>query len=296
MPHKDPEVRRKFERERHRRRTAERREMGLCPKCGRRNPAPGRSLCVACLERSRAAERARYERARLEGAAYCPKCGRRNPAPGRSLCVACLERSRAAERARYERARLEGAAYGGRDPESRRRMARERNRRRRRERREAGLCALCGRQAPAEESAVCAPCREERRAAERKIYAERRAGGLCGRCGAEVIDNASTCASCAARDAKRRPRKNAASRARYHRRRASRLCVDCGAHADAGVRCASCARRSYLSSGEHKGMPVYPPRFTVVELATGVEHGPLDSWEEMVWTPPRQPSVAALAA
>ena len=28
-------------------------------------------------------------------------------------------------------------------------------------------------------------------------------------------------------------------------------------------------------------MPVYPPRFTVVELATGTEHGPLDSWEEV---------------
>ena len=28
-------------------------------------------------------------------------------------------------------------------------------------------------------------------------------------------------------------------------------------------------------------MPVYPPRYTVVELATGEEHGPLDSWEEV---------------
>ena len=28
-------------------------------------------------------------------------------------------------------------------------------------------------------------------------------------------------------------------------------------------------------------MPIYPPCYTVVELATGVEHGPLDSWEEV---------------
>ena len=28
-------------------------------------------------------------------------------------------------------------------------------------------------------------------------------------------------------------------------------------------------------------MPVYPPLLTVVELATGIEHGPLDSWEEV---------------
>ena len=28
-------------------------------------------------------------------------------------------------------------------------------------------------------------------------------------------------------------------------------------------------------------MPAYPPRYTVVELATGIEHGLLDSWEEV---------------
>ncbi len=240
MPHKDPDRRRAYERERHRRRAAERRARGMCPRCGKHPPAPERSLCATCLERGREAQRARYKRARLEG-----------------------------------------TAYGGRCPESRRRMARERNRRQRRERREAGLCALCGRQAPVEGSAVCAPCCEERRAAERKLYAERRAGGRCGRCGAEVIDNASTCASCAGRDSKRRPRKNAASRARYRGRRARRICVDCSADAHGAARCERCARRSYFSSGEHKGIPVHPTRYTVVELATGEEHGPLDSWEEV---------------
>ena len=28
-------------------------------------------------------------------------------------------------------------------------------------------------------------------------------------------------------------------------------------------------------------MPVHPPCYTVVELATGEEHGPWDSWEEV---------------
>ncbi len=28
-------------------------------------------------------------------------------------------------------------------------------------------------------------------------------------------------------------------------------------------------------------MPVFPPRYTVVELSTGAEHGALDSWEEV---------------
>ena len=240
MPYKDPEVRRARERERHRKRTADRLARGLCPRCGKHPPAPGRKVCEPCGERARHSERLRYAGAKARG-----------------------------------------ARYSGRNPGNRRRMARERSQKRKRERREAGLCTGCGKVPPVEGGAVCETCREARRAAERELYAERRAGGQCGRCGAEVIDNASTCASCAARDAKRRPRKNAASRARYHRRRALGACVDCGAHADAGVRCASCARRSYLSSGEHKGMPVYPPRYTVVELATGEEHGPLYSWEEV---------------
>ena len=239
MPHKDPERRRAFERERHRRRVAERKEMGLCPKCGKKPPAPGRSLCEVCLDRSRVAERARYLRARAGG-----------------------------------------TAYGGRDPESRRRMARERTRKRRRERLEAGLCSRCGHE-PVEDGAVCGSCREERRAAEKKLYEKRRSRGLCGRCGGAVTGKASTCASCAKRDSKRRPRKNAASRARYHTRRARGACVDCTAPSHGAARCEACARRSYFSSGEHRGMPVHPPRYTVVELATGIEHGPLDSWEEV---------------
>ena len=187
MPHKNPETRREYERERHRRRTAERLARGACPKCGKRPPAQGRSLCEFCLERGRMSERARYAKARGEG-----------------------------------------ARYGGRSPESRRRMARERARKQcRRERLEAGRCTTCGERKPLKGGAVCGNCRETRRAAEKKLYGNRRSSGRCGRCGAIVIEKASTCASCAARDVKRRPKKNAASRKRYRDRRALGICVDC---------------------------------------------------------------------
>ena len=136
MPYKDPVMGRQKERERHRRRAANRRAQGLCVKCGKHPPAPERSLCEACGERGRAAERARYARGKAAG----------DP-------------------------------YGGRNPGSRRRMARERNKKRRRERVEIGLCTTCGERKPVEGGAVCETCREERRAAERKLYAERRAGG-----------------------------------------------------------------------------------------------------------------------
>jgi len=161
-------------------------------------------------------------------------------------------------------------------------MARERAGKRRRERAEAGLCTACGEREPAGGGAVCETCREARRAAEKKLYQKRRASRRCGRCGGEVLAGASTCASCSARDVKRRPKKNAASRKRYRDRRALGSCVDCGSSGTNGAsRCEACARRSWHSSGEHRGMPVFPARYTVVELETGAEHGPFDSWEEV---------------
>ena len=240
MPYKNPGKAHAYERERHRRRTAERLAQGKCPKCGKTPPAPGRSVCAPCGERRRATERARY----AEGKA-------------------------------------EGRPYGGRNPESCRRAARERNRKRRRERREAGLCTRCGDRPPLEGSVACEPCREARRAAERELYAERRARGLCGRCGGSA-SGASLCGPCAALcDGRDREKKNAARRGRYARLRARGLCTDCGEPAHGEARCEACAYRSYACSGEHRGLPLYPPRYTVVELATGEEHGTWDSWEEV---------------
>ena len=242
MPHKDPDKARAYERERHRRRTAERLARSMCPRCGE---AP--------------------------------------PAPGRSVCAPCREKQRESERARYARGKAEGKPYGGRKPESRRRSARERSKRRRHGRREAGLCTRCGDRPPAGGGAVCGPCREARRAAERELYAARRAAGLCGRCGETTFKGASLCGPCAALDDGRdREKKNAVRRGRYARLRALGLCTDCGDESSGGsARCESCARRSYHFSGEHRGLPLYPPRYTVVELATGEDLGAWDSWEEV---------------
>ena len=241
MPHKDPGKARAYERERHRKRAAERRAQGLCPRCGKRRPAAGRKVCESCGDKRRATESARYARGKAEG-----------------------------------------KPYGGRKPESRRRCARERSKRRRHGRREASLCTSCGDTPPAGGGAVCEPCREVRRADERELYAARRAAGLCGRCGGPVFAGASLCGSCAALgDGRDRKRRNAARRGRYAKRRARCLCTDCGEPAQGTARCEPCARRSYHSSGEHRGLPLYPPRYTVVELATGEDHGTWDSWEEV---------------
>ena len=64
MTEQDIEIRRARDLERYHRQTAERRARGLCVKCGKRPPEPGRSECEPCLEKDRAAGRARDARLR----------------------------------------------------------------------------------------------------------------------------------------------------------------------------------------------------------------------------------------
>ena len=123
-----------------------------------------------------------------------------------------------------------------------------------------------------------------RRDRERDQYATRRTAGLCGRCGTPAPSDAASCDRCAGSAAKRSRKnaKNARSRQRYVQRRVRRLCIDCGAPSQGASRCPPCARRSWARSGEHRGLPVLPPRVTVIEIATGVNHGTWDRWEDVV--------------
>ena len=305
MAYKDPEEGRARDRERFRRRTAERIAQGLCPKCGKEPPEPERRLCAPCAGKRREAERVRDAKRRAAGKprhrnpetertrerqrtaeriaqGLCANCGKEPPAPDRTLCRRCAGKRRAAERARYAKATAAGELYGGRDPKERRRNARGTTGRLYEARREAGLCTRCGLRPPVEGGTACEPCREARRAGERERYAARRMDGLCGRCGEEpTFDGASRCGPCAAIEAGRSPHENAASRKRYARRRARRLCTDCGAPSQGAARCEPCARRSYERSDHFRGIPLWPARYTVIEIATGEDHGTYDSMAEV---------------
>ncbi len=232
------------------------------------------------LGRERFARRTAERRA----AGLCPSCGETRPAPGRSVCEPCAEKRRKAEHARYAKAKAAGKLYGGKDAERCRRIARGRSRLRDQARKAAGQCTRCGKQHPVEDGAVCEPCREMRRINERVRYAERRAAGECGRCGTPTTDGSARCDWCVSNEAKRSRKraKNSQSRQRYSRRRARGLCTDCGEPSNGAARCPTCARRSYVRSGEHRGMPICPPRFTVIEIATGEDHGTWDSWDEVL--------------
>ena len=297
------------DRARHHRRTAERAARGLCPKCGKRPPAPERSQCEPCLEMDRAAgrardaklraagiprrdpektreyerERARRETERRRAEGLCTSCGNAPAAPGRVTCEPCLEQRRAEDRARYAAGKAAGQPYGGANAETKRRSARAKGKRRRKAWREAGLCLRCGKPPAVEGGKICAPCQERRRAKERRKYAARRAAGLCTNCGTHAFDGQAYCGPCAViRNARRPPeRRNEAARRKYAERRALGQCTDCGGPSQGAARCEPCARRSYERSTYFRGMPAYPPQYTVVELDTGEDLGTWDSWEDV---------------
>ncbi len=299
------EKRRKADLKRHRRRTSERAAQNLCPRCGTREPEPERSLCAPCGEKQNRASRARdarlraaslprrdparareYERDRSRReadirreAGLCTRCGKQPAAEGRASCGPCLEKRRAADRAKYAAGKAAGLPYGGSDIESKRRSARTRSKKRQKDRIEAGLCIRCGKQPPAEGGTTCQPCRDKRQAAERRQYRDRRAALLCTRCGGPATNGLSRCTPCAViEDASHDPeRKNARSRKLYAERRARGLCTACGAPSQGASRCAPCAEKSYHGSAHFKGIPVWDPTWTVIELDTGREHGPFDS-------------------
>ena len=63
----------------------------------------------------------------------------------------------------------------------------------------------------------------------------------------------------------------------YAQRRARGECTSCGAPSQGASRCPPCAERSYHGSQHFRGIPIWDPTWTVIELTTGREHGPFDS-------------------
>ena len=227
-------------------------------------------------DRARARERRRHRR-RVEerkAAGMCPKCGVARPAQGRSKYEPCLEKARLSDRARYARVKAEGRLDGAHD-ESLRRAARARSKRRYDARQAVGLCVKCGLGRSDEGRSRCGPCLERRNAGDRDQWASRRSAGLCGACGDPAPSDRARCERCSAIQANR-PSRKARARKLYARRRARNACVDCAAPSAGAARCPDCARRSYLRSGEYRGLPAGAPSFFVIDIETG---DTLSEWE-----------------
>ena len=76
-------------------------------------------------------------------------------------------------------------------------------------------------------------------------------------------------------------RKNEAGRRRYWARRAASRCTDCNAPSQGASRCDPCARRSYERSDHFRGLPIYPPTYTVVLLDSDEPLGVFDDEMEV---------------
>ena len=246
---RDPEARRRADRERTCRRRAARRAADLCIRCGNLPPAEGRSMCEPCREDRRAAKRVHHAERRAAG--LCVQCAASAPG-GKTYCGPCAEtRSRR------------------RDVEAKR----EADRRRYAERRARGDCTSCGK--PANGAAECQACRDTARAR----YDARRTARVCVKCGTPTFGRAARCKPCTVVKARRRNREAeyATRRARYAERRAKGRCVECGKPSPGVARCEPCSRKHREGSGAFRGIPLWDPSWTVIEIATGEELGTYDS-------------------
>ena len=245
----DPEVRRRAARARGRRRRKAWREAGLCHRCGEPPAVEGGTICTPCRETLRAKARRQYSERRAAG--LCTRCG--SPAfGGLTYCAPCAETR---SRRRNHEAKRDAA---------RRRYA---------ERRARGDCTSCGK--PAHGAAECRACCD----AARARYDARRAAGVCVKCKTPTYGGTAYCAPCAVAKDERRDRaaEYAAKRQRYAERRARGRCVECDAPSPGVARCEPCSRKHREGSGAFRGIPLWDPSWTVIEIATGRELGTFDS-------------------
>ena len=116
-------------------------------------------------------------------------------------------------------------------------------------------------------------------AAKRACHAEAGPPGSASSARPPPYGGAAYCAPCAVAKAERRDREAeyAARRQRYAERRARGRCVECDAASPRMVRSEPCSRKHRRSSGAFRGIPLWDPSWTVIEIAAGREHGPYDS-------------------
>ena len=181
----------------------------------------------------------------------CTRCARLPPEPGLKVCGSCAEKRRAADKARPRQG--QGSRHALSWPRSRAVPPR-------RPRLEAGLCTSCGLRRPEDSRSVCEPCREARRALDRRRYAARRAAGRCVRCTQPTVGGLSRCGRCLALEKERvsPERESAVSKRRYAGRRARGECVDCKAPTGGAARCPRCAYRSNSRAPERHLVALWP--------------------------------------
>ena len=245
MPYKDPEKERACGRRRYERITAERIARGMCPRCGKAKPAPDRTLCRHCGEKRRKAERARCAKAKAAGILY----GGRDPERWPRVCARQEQAARSGHGGTLARARAVAHIHPLK----------------------AARCANratwhgvtgSGNNMPRGESPACAAGAARRRS---------------------VMPRIATGAPGSAAKRSRKKAKNTRSRQRYVQRASTKALYRL---------CRTVPGRVPVSSVRPPGpgrvrasiavCRILPPRVTVIEIATGVNHGTWERWEDVV--------------
>lgn len=78
--------------ERLRRRYKERRETGMCTRCGKRPASPGKTRCDICLAKDKIAHRSEISRTTAAGFGLCYTCLKNPCKPGYKVCPECYDK------------------------------------------------------------------------------------------------------------------------------------------------------------------------------------------------------------
>lgn len=212
---------------------------GLCVRCGKKAPAaPGRKLCIDCIERNKKSQKRCYEKRKAAG--MCMNCGKVPARPGRVTCADC--------------AKLNSDYYRDADvcdgdclncqfedcilTHSHRDKAISSSMKSRANRVSAGICIRCG-QAPARPGRqMCAACAENNAAHSRAVQQARKEAGLCIICGKSVLDGKTRCKSCAHKN-------DLIHKRRIGERKDKGICTTCGKYpaAPGFLQCTACQKK-----------------------------------------------------
>lgn len=157
----------------------QRKENGLCPKCGKQTDG----IHIMC-EECRREQRERYHWYSEHG--ICPKC-QGDVAPGKKLCAVCLARKAENDKRRYDN--LTGDAYIAYH-----KKANERSAETRRQKKEQGICRECSKPV-FDGHSLCLDCllKKRKRDRERGRKYDYKDPNGCYRCGAPCVPGKKLC-------------------------------------------------------------------------------------------------------
>lgn len=182
------------QKERSRKSYLNRKENGLCPRCGKELDRNGH-YCSDCLQKAN--ENNRQARLFFKSIGICPECRKNSLFGDEKQCIECREKQREKRKQLSEEQRKR---YGLKFNLYQKELYKKRS--------ETGICTRCGKRKAECGKRKCSICLEKdrqiqrRRREKEKISSreERRENNLCYFCGETVVDGLKVCERCRQRN------------------------------------------------------------------------------------------------